>query len=326
MLRFTYILLRSAHHARVLAEREHRSFALWLGVLGSGAVMKIKDMFEGTEPVVSFEFFPPKTDRGKDQLFEAVQVLKPCRPSFVSVTYGAGGSTRDRTLELVSRIKTELGIETLAHLTCVGSSRDELANTLQRLADAGIENILALRGDPPKGQSKFVKTEGGFEYASELISFIREKSFPFCVGAACYPEGHPETPDQDEDLRHLKHKVDCGAEFLISQLFFDNQDYFAFVRRARAQGIELPIVPGLMPVTNVAQVERFTKMCGARIPQELDRRLKIVERDPAAVVATGVYWTVAQVRELLSRSAPGVHFYTLNKSSATLAVHAALGL
>lgn len=277
-------------------------------------------------PVVSFEFFPPKTDKGVENLYRTVEALGPCRPSYVSVTYGAMGTTRDLTIELVSRIKRELGIEAMAHLTCVGATKDEIDVTLKRLADAGIENVLALRGDPPKGQESFEKTDGGFGYASELVSFIRERGYPFCVGAACYPESHPECPDAEQDLAHLKHKVACGADFLITQLFFDNQDYFAFTRRAHSAGIDVPIVPGLMPVTNVAQIERFTTMCGARIPQELFRRLHIVENEAAAVVATGVYWTAVQARELLDKGAPGVHFYTLNKSSATLAVHAALGL
>ncbi len=287
--------------------------------------MRICELF-GAAPVVSFEFFPPKTKKGVNTLYDTVRTLKPCRPSFVSVTYGAGGSTRDRTIDLVARIKRELGIETMAHLTCVGSTRDELRATLARLADAGIENVLALRGDPPKGENHFVATAGGFAYASELVAFIREEGFPFCVGAACYPESHPEAANMDDDLQHLKTKVNAGVDFLITQLFFDNQDYLSFVRRARAVDINIPIVPGLMPVTNVAQIKRFTKMCGSRIPQELHRRLRIVEHDPASVVATGVYWTATQARELLQHGAPGIHFYTLNKSSATLAVHAALGI
>ncbi len=288
--------------------------------------MRIKDMFHRKGPVVSFEFFPPKTDEGMESLYRTVEALKPCRPSFVSVTYGAGGSTRERTLELVGRIKHELGVEAMAHLTCVGAAKKEIAATLGRLADAGIENVLALRGDPPKGQERFVAVEGGFGYASELVSFVRAEGYPFCVGAACYPEGHPECPDLDDDLAHLKRKVDAGVDFLITQLFFDNQDYLPFVRRARSAGIGVPITPGLMPVTNVSQIARFTKMCGARIPQELRRRLGIVERDPAAVVAAGVYWTATQAHQLLEHGAPGLHFYTLNQSSATLAVHAALGL
>jgi methylenetetrahydrofolate reductase (NADPH) len=242
------------------------------------------------------------------------------------VTYGAGGSTRDRTLGLVARIQRELGILTMAHLTCVGTTRDQIREILRRLQGAGIRNLLALRGDPPKGESEFRPVAGGFEHAVELVRFIREQALDFCVGAACYPEGHVETDDLDADLEHLRAKVEAGVDFLLTQLFFDNQDYWAFVRRARAVGIEVPIVPGLMPVTNVGQVERFTKMCGARVPQELRRRLRIVAGDPAAVVASGVQWTVDQARLLLADGAPGLHFYTLNKSSASLAVHAALGL
>jgi len=288
--------------------------------------MKIASLFGRGAPVVSFEFFPPKTEEGVETLYRTVEELRPCRPSFVSVTYGAGGSTRDRTIELVTRIQRELGIVTMAHLTCVGSTREEIGDVLRRLHDGGIRNILALRGDPPKGQAEFVPVAGGFRYASELVAYIREQPFDFCVGAACYPEGHVENRDLDADLRNLATKVTAGVDFLVSQLFFDNEDYRAFVRRARSVGILVPIVPGLMPVTNVSQTERFTQMCGARIPQELRRRLRIVTADPAAVVATGVQWTVDQGRALLRAGAPGVHFYTLNRSSATLAVHAALGL
>lgn len=288
--------------------------------------MKIATLFDKGAPVVSFEFFPPKTEEGVEQLYRTVEELRRCRPSFVSVTYGAGGSTRDRTLELVSRIQRDLGVTTMAHLTCVGSTRAEIGTVLKRLADSGIQNVLALRGDPPKGESEFKPVDGGFRYASELITFIREQDLDFCVGAACYPEGHVETRDLERDLGYLVQKVAAGADFLISQLFFDNEDYRAFLRRARAVGITIPIVPGLMPVTNVGQTERFTQLCGSRIPQELHRRLRIVANDPAAVVATGVQWTVDQGRSLLREGAPGLHFYTLNRSSATLAVHAALGL
>jgi methylenetetrahydrofolate reductase (NADPH) len=215
---------------------------------------------------------------------------------------------------------------TMAHLTCVGSSKTELGEILRRLHDSGIGNILALRGDAPKGESEFRPAAGGLRYASELVAFIREQPYDFCIGAACYPEGHVENRNLEADLGHLVTKVGKGVDFLVSQLFFDNEDYRAFVRRARSAGITIPIVPGLMPVTNVGQIERFTQMCGARIPQELHRRLRIVSNDAAAVVATGVQWTVDQGRALLRDGAPGLHFYTLNRSSATLAVHAALGL
>jgi methylenetetrahydrofolate reductase (NADPH) len=242
------------------------------------------------------------------------------------VTYGAGGSTRDRTIELVTRIQRDLGLTTMAHLTCVGSTKDEIREILRRLVGHGIQNVLALRGDPPKGETEFKPVAGGFRWASELVAFIRDQGLDLCVGGACYPEGHVEERDLERDLQNLQAKVAAGVDFLITQLFFDNEDLHAFVRRARSAGIDLPIVPGLMPVTNVAQVQRFTQMCGARIPHELSRRLRVVEKDPAAVVATGVHWSVEQGRALLRDGAPGLHFYTLNKSSATLAVHAALGL
>jgi methylenetetrahydrofolate reductase (NADPH) len=288
--------------------------------------MKIASMFGRGSPVVSFEFFPPKTEDGVEALYKTVEDLRPCRPSFVSVTYGAGGSTQDRTLELVARIQRELGITTMAHITCVGHTRQQIRDVVSRLADDGIRNLLALRGDPPKGDAEFRPVAGGFAHASELVAYLRDLPFDFCIGAACYPEGHVENRDLDADLRNLCTKVSAGVDFLVTQLFFDNEEYRAFVRRARSAGITVPIVPGLMPVTNVAQTERFTQMCGARIPQELFRRLKIVANDPSAVVATGVQWTVDQGRLLLSHDAPGLHFYTLNRSSATLAVHAALGL
>ena len=242
------------------------------------------------------------------------------------MTYGAGGSTRDRTIELVTRIQRDLKLTTMAHLTCVGSTRAEIKEVIKRLIDGGIQNVLALRGDPPKGETEFKPVPGGFRYASELVQFIRDEGFDVCIGAACYPEGHVETRDLEEDLSHLIAKVKSGVDFLVTQLFFDNEDYRAFQRRARSAGIDVPIVPGLMPVTNVAQSQRFTQMCGSRIPQELLRRLRIVETDASAVVATGVHWTAEQARQLLASGAPGLHFYTLNKSSATLAVHAALGL
>ena len=288
--------------------------------------MKISSLFGQGTPVISFEFFPPKTEQGVENLYHTVENLRVCRPSYVSVTYGAGGSTQDRTLELVTRIQRDLDLTAMAHLTCVGNTREQIGEVLKRLVDNGIQNVLALRGDPPQGDKEFKPVPGGFRYANELVSFIRDRGFDLCVGAACYPEGHVENRDLDADLEHLVTKVQAGVDFLITQLFFDNEDLQAFTRRARTAGVEVPIVPGLMPVTNVAQTQRFTGMCGARIPQELRRRLLSVEDDPAAVVATGVHWSIEQGRQLLADGAPGLHFYTLNKSSATLAVHAALGL
>ena len=244
-------------------------------------------------------------------------------PDFVSVTYGAGGTTRARTLECVTRIQNELGITAMAHLTCVGHSRDELREIAGKLVDEGVENVLALRGDPPRGETSFEAVEGGFEHATELIELLKS-DFDIGVGAACYPEMHPESGDAGDDLRWTVRKVELGADFLVTQLFFDNRDYFSFVERARKAGVAVPIVPGIMPITNVAQIERFTKMCGARIPPQLLKRLKRVEEDPGAVMATGIEHALKQCRELLERGAPGLHFYTLNKSYATRTILAAV--
>jgi methylenetetrahydrofolate reductase (NADPH) len=219
-------------------------------------------------------------------------------------------------------MQSELGLTTMAHLTCVGHTKDELAALLARLASRGIKNVLALRGDTPGG-AKFEPLPGGFAHASELATFVRERG-RFCIGGACYPEKHPESPDADEDLRWARHKVECGAEFLITQLFFDSEDYFRFVERAREAGIAVPIVPGVMPITSVSQIERFTKMCGAKIPEDLRARLKRFEDDPSVVMAIGIEHAIRQCRRLLEAGAPGVHFYTLNKSHATRSILAAV--
>jgi methylenetetrahydrofolate reductase (NADH) len=278
--------------------------------------MRIADRLREGRPVFSFEFFPPKTPEAVARLYATAVELAVLRPAFVSVTYGAGGSTRDLTVDLVTRIKREIGLETMAHLTCVGHTREELRQVLQRLADGGIENVLALRGDPPKGHDRFVRPEGGFGYAQELTRFVKT-NFAFCIGGAAYPEGHIEATDREADLRRLKEKVDSGAEFLITQLFFDPDDYFRFVDRARAIGIGVPIIPGIMPVTNVSQIHRFTSMCGARIPDALRELLDRVKDDDTAVVALGVEWAGDQCRRLLTGGAPGIHFYTLNRSHSS---------
>jgi methylenetetrahydrofolate reductase (NADPH) len=285
--------------------------------------MRIADRLKRREPVFSFEFFPPKTPEAVDRLYETARELKGLEPTFVSVTYGAGGSTRELTVDLVTRMKHELGLETMAHLTCVGHTKEELGEVLDRLVAGGIENVLALRGDPPKGQTHFVRPEGGFGYAQELTRFIKGR-YPFCVAGAAYPEKHPEAADADEDLRHLKEKVESGAEFLITQLFFDPDDYFRFVERARSIGIAVPIIPGIMPVTNVAQIHRFTSMCGATIPAALRDLLDRVTDDETAVIAVGVEWASDQCRRLLAGGAPGVHFYTLNRSHSSQMVVANL--
>lgn len=285
--------------------------------------MKIVDKLRRDKPAFSFEFFPPKDEAGKDRLLETVAHLAPYEPTFVSVTYGAGGSTRKLTVDLVTRIKREAGLDAMAHLTCVGATRDEISQVLDELTAAGIENVLALRGDPPKGETEFVVTEGGFAHASELVGFMKTR-WQFCIGGACYPEVHPEAKSADVDLVHLKEKVDAGVEFLVTQLFFDERDYFTFVERARAVGITCPILAGIMPVTNLNQVKRFTAMCGAKIPATLLSALEATGGETEAVRRIGVQHAVAQCRALLSGGAPGIHFYTLNRSPATVRIMEAL--
>jgi methylenetetrahydrofolate reductase (NADPH) len=277
------------------------------------------------EPVFSFEFFPPKTDDGERSLRAALETLRALEPDYVSVTYGAGGTTRERTFELTKWIKQDLGIEAMAHLSCVGSTRDELRAILDGVHEAGIENILALRGDPPRGETEWTAHPGGLHYSTELAALISE-GYPFSIGAACFPEVHPEAPDLAHDLRFLKEKVAAGASFLITQLFFDNELYFRFVDEARAAGIDVPIIPGLMPITDVRQIKTITGMCGATIPEPLLEQLELRAADPDAVLQLGVSYSTLQCAELLAHGAPGIHFYTLNRSPATRAILAALKL
>ncbi len=285
-------------------------------LLGSAAVMKIIDKLSSGKPCFSFEFFPPKNEEGMGRLFETIADLRPYQPAYVSVTYGAGGSTRELTVELVTKIKDDIGLDAMAHLTCVGATREQLGEVLQLLRAAGIENVLPLRGDPPQGQESFVATQGGFAHASEFVAYTRER-FDFCIAAACYPEGHIGAASKEHDLEHLKRKVDAGVDFLITQLFFNNDDFFRFRERVRAAGIEVPMVAGIMPVTNVAQIKRFTTMCGVTLPADLLQRLDAHEADRAAVQTIGVEHATAQCEELLEQGVPGIHFYTLNRSLAT---------
>jgi methylenetetrahydrofolate reductase (NADPH) len=278
--------------------------------------MKIRDLLQQMPHSFSFEFFPPKNDAGFEELYKTISTLKELQPTFVSVTYGAGGSTRRKTVDLVAKIKHEIGIESMAHLTCVGATQTEIDSVLTDIHDKGIENVLALRGDPPRGEKTFVPTAGGFKYANELVAFIKRK-YPFCLGVAGYPEGHLESPSLQQDLENLKRKVETGGEFIITQLFFDNRFYFDFVDRARQLGITVPIIPGIMPILNVGQIKRFTEMCGASIPQKLLQRLEVIQDDTEAVEACGIEHATLQCRELLGQGAPGIHFYTLNRSKAT---------
>jgi len=279
--------------------------------------MKISQILDQGRQTFSFEFFPPKSDEGFDQLYQTIENLKSWNPGYVSVTYGAGGSTRSKTIELVGRIKQKIGLEGMAHLTYVGHTADEIRGVLDLLKEKGVDNVLALRGDPPQGAEKFVKTANGFEYGNELVAFIR-KNYSFCLGVAGYPEGHAECPDKNVDLENLKRKVDAGADFIVTQLFFDNRFFIEFLERTRAIGIQVPIIPGIMPIINAKQTKRFTKMCGASIPADLLARLEEYQEDNLAIGKIGVEHATRQCEELLKIGVPGIHFYTLNRSKATL--------
>ncbi len=288
--------------------------------------MRIDELLAAPGPVFSFEFFPPRTEQGEHNLYEALRELRPLEPSFVSVTYGAGGSTRAKTIEIVRRIKRDFDLEAMAHFTCVSATVSELRSTLDEMRDSGIDNVLALRGDPPKGERVWTPTEGGLEYSSELVSLIRA-DYSFAVGAACFPETHIHAVSPEDDLGHLVEKVRAGVNFLITQLFFDNSSYFDFLRRARAAGIEVPIIPGILPITHIGQLERMTEMCGASIPAGLRRELDARREQPEEAVRDfGVAYATLQCAELLAAGAPGIHFYTLNRSPATRAILSALKL
>lgn len=287
--------------------------------------MRIDQLFKLGLPTLSFEFFPPKSETGFTQLYQTIDELHPLKPSYVSVTYGAGGSTRQKTVDLVERIQNELTIRSMAHLTCVGHTADEIGSILDTLWNSGIRNVLALRGDPPVGQSQFTATEGGFANSSELVRYIRARH-DFCIGVAGYPEGHPQCLNRTRDLEHLAQKVDNGGNFIITQLFFDNADFYRFRDTARSMGINVPIVAGLMPILNVAQTKRFVSMCGAKIPHALLTRLEGLEANPEAVYAAGIEYAVKQCEDLLANGVDGIHFYTLNKSKATVEICRALDI
>jgi methylenetetrahydrofolate reductase (NADPH) len=285
--------------------------------------MRIDQILEERRPCFSFEFFPPRDDAGMERLRHALEELRQDEPEYVSVTYGAGGSTRDRTVEITKWIKEELELEAMAHLSCVGEPVDRLRELLSEIQDAGIDNVLALRGDPPRGETEWRPHPEGLSYSTELAALISSE-YDFCVGAACFPEVHPEAPDMAHDIRFLKEKIASGASFLITQLFFDNDFYFDFVEEARAAGITVPIIAGIMPVTNFNQIKKFTEMCAASIPEEFERELAQRADDPEAVTELGVAYATLQCADLLARGAPGIHFYTLNKSPATRAILSAL--
>jgi methylenetetrahydrofolate reductase (NADPH) len=285
--------------------------------------MRIDEILAAKRPTFSVEFFPPKTAEATTELYETARELKLLEPDFVSVTYGAGGSTRDGTVEITKALHGELGLETMAHLSCVGETTDGLAATLDLIEAAGVDNIFALRGDPPRGDEEFVQPEGGLGSAAELAAFI-EAGWDFSIGGACFPEVHPEAPDLETDLNYLKTKVDSGAGFLITQLFFDNQVYFDFVRAARERGIEVPILAGVIPVASFAQTKRICELCDAGIPAPLEAAFEAAGGDPERELELGIAYATQQCAELLIAGCPGIHFYALNRAPATRAVLGAL--
>lgn len=278
--------------------------------------MRLTDIFSSSPFAVSIEIFPPKTESGDDALRRHLTTLVEHDPAFVSCTYGAGGSTRDRTIGWCREIQSDFQRTAMAHFTCVGSTREELQEWLDQAAAAGIQNIMALRGDPPQGEQSFRAVDGGLKYANELVEMIREHSQPFGIGVAGYPEKHIEAPSMDADLTNLKRKVDAGADAIFTQLFFDNDNFFRFRDRCDELGVRIPIVPGIMPITNFARIKRITTMCGTVFPQELSDRLEAVQEDDQAQFEIGVEYAIQQCQQLRENGVPGIHFYALNKSQA----------
>ncbi len=288
--------------------------------------MNLGELLRSGERSFSFEFFPPKTDEGELTLWHSLRELEALRPTFASVTYGAGGSTRERTVRLTARVAAETTLTPVAHLTCVGATTQDLHRVIAEYADAGVHNVLALRGDPVGGPGAHWESEpGGLDHAEDLVRLVRSLG-SFCVGVAAFPEGHPESPDRETDARVLALKADAGATFAITQFFFDVADYVDLVRRTRLHGCDIPIVPGIMPVTNLGQIERFAQLAGAKFPDELAQSFLDVGDDPVAVRARGVEVATHLSEQLLAEGAPGLHFYTLNSSTATREIYDNLGL
>ena len=278
----------------------------------------IKSIFEDKKKIFSVEFFPPKDEAGGERMLNTATLIQPHKPDFVSITYGAGGGTRSTTMRYAKILREEHGFEVMPHLTCVGHTRDELLEILEDFAEAGFGNVMALRGDPPKGESEFRTVPGGLSYGSDLVSLIRENFPDFGIGVGGYPEKHPEAPNSQTDLVNLKTKVDAGADFITTQLFFDNQVYFDFVTQCEAMGITVPILPGLLPVLSLGQVRRFCDMCESRLPSRLEQNLEAQPKEEQSKV--GAQWALEQVEGLLAGEAPGFHLYALNQSASTLAI------
>lgn len=284
----------------------------------------ISELFAQGRPLRSLEFFPPKDDAGVESLRAAATALKRMNPDFVSVTYGAGGTTRDRTAQVSALLKNDFGFTVMPHLTCVGHSREELTEVADRIHDGGFRNIMTLRGDPPKGSTEFKVATDGLRNANELVTLLKSRHADFCLGVAGYPEKHPEAPSLEADLAHLKRKVDAGAAFITTQLFFDNAHYYRFVEKCRAAGITIPIVPGIMPVLSLKQIQRFTTMCGASLPAKLITRLEVAAENADVTETIGIDWALTQIRDLLAQGAPGYHLYILNRAKGALALTAGL--
>lgn len=282
--------------------------------------MKITALFKQTPRTFSFEFFPPKDEISAVDFGINVGTLSKLSPSFVTVTYGAGGSTQERTFALVDYLKNKIGLNTMAHYTCIAASREKTLHDLHVLQQLGMENLMLLRGDPPAGETTFTAPGNGFKYASELIAFVKAQGFDFCIGGGAYPETHPDAVSPAEDIRRLKEKVTAGADFLITQLFFVNEIYFNFVAQCRQAGITCRIIPGIIPITSCSQLARFTKMSRSAVPPELEEQMKIYENNPKKIYQTGMDYAIQQCRDLLLMGAPGLHFYTLNKSRATVEI------
>jgi len=297
--------------------------------------MHILDLLKRNRPSFSFEFFPPRNPAGWEELYQTIRDLEPLCPSFVSVTYGAGGGTRELTHDLVVRIKQTTAIPPVPHLTCVGHTRAELDSLLERYAKAGVNTILALRGDPPKGEAAYDWSQGDFRHAADLVRFIKQFNESgrhpdprgFGIGVAGFPEGHPDTPNRLVELDHLKAKVDEGADYICSQLFFDNRDFLDFRERCELLGIRIPIIAGIMPVTTISGMKRMAELAaGARYPAKLLKALDRTNGDPDAVERVGIHYAAQQCAELMDANVDGIHFYTLNKSRVTREIYASLGL
>ena len=284
----------------------------------------LSELFAQQRPLRSLEFFPPKDEAGVSALRETALLLKKVSPDFVSVTYGAGGSTRERTAQVSKLLREEIGFTVMPHLTCVGHSRAELSVVADRLYTEGYRNIMTLRGDPPKGQTEFVPYLDGLRYGSDLVALLKSRHPDFCLGVGGYPEKHPEAPSLEIDLDNLKRKVDAGAGFVTTQLFFDNAVYYRFVEQCRARGITVPIVPGIMPVLSLKQIRRFTEMCGASLPEKLIKRLEAAGDAPEIAESVGIEWALTQIRDLLAHGAPGYHLYIMNRAKGALALAAGL--